>query len=430
MAGTSFLETLNRNYFDGGLSPAFLEGLKELPTDRPDVRAFVERMARFMRRAGMDGRDLSALQGVVLGSLLSRILPGAWQGRVPPITVSDRHRKIDEFILDNKYLEPGRTGSMLDLGCGFPPETTVCSADALAGWTIHGSDPSMPEWMVYDSAGAYATFDASGAMLYCQPSAPTVENWNALLADLDATTRRFLTIAETMGGPSAGTSNAPDGSQLLVDPKRTFERPGLTFGVGGVGEIDAVNHDVVRCFNVLYYFDDAFCTRALEWFRTTLSDGGIALIGGDWALTTECRFSVYQRIDGRLEPREFLFTLDNLAPVGVVTFFALHDDDRTQVLLARLLRTLREDPPFLRRFSEVTDGLRARYGICPRDADGHYGSIDPSIPADDLWRGSADMTETIAAELNTEAVAVLQRAGWNAGADRHGFVSVSLESMP
>jgi hypothetical protein len=430
MADADFIEAINRDYFDGGLSPGFLEGLTALPTNRPDVRAFIERMVRFVRRADIQGRDLSALQGVVLGSLLARLLPGAWEGRVPPITVKNRHVKIDDFILDNRYLEAGRAGSMLDLGCGFPPETTVGSADKLEGWTIRGSDPSMPAWMIYDAEGTYAAFDAGGAMLYCQPSAPTVENWNALLQNLDATTQRFRRLAEAMGGPSRGSSTAPDGSRLIVDPKQAFERPGLTFGVGGIGEIDAANHDVVRCLNVLFYFDDAFCERALAWFHTTLSEGGILLIGADWAMTTECRCLVYQRVDRRLEPREFLFSLDNVAPLGVVSFFALHDDDRTQSLLARLVRRLRQHAPFLRRYYEVTDALRAKYGICPRGPDGFYGSIDATMSPDQLWQGAAAMSDTVAGELGVDAVSVLERAGWNARFDRHGFVSVSLDSVP
>src|ERR1051325_6273066 len=130
MSDLGFVDRMNREYFDGNLPSRFLQGLMELPTQRQDVQAFIDRMFRFMNRATMSARDLSGLQGEVLGSLLARILPGAWEGRVPPVTVKGRHRKIDSLIQDN-YLGRKASGSMLDLGCGFPPETTCSTSRSI-----------------------------------------------------------------------------------------------------------------------------------------------------------------------------------------------------------------------------------------------------------------------------------------------------------
>jgi hypothetical protein len=430
MSDLHFVDRMNREHFDGCLSPGFLEGLRELPTERDDVKAFVDRMFRFMDQADMSGRDLSTLQGEILGSLLARILPGAWQGRVPPITVKGRHRKIDAFILDNRYLGRKESGRMLDLGCGFPPETTMDSADRLPGWTIHGSDPSMPAFMVHAPDGAYATFDSRGGMIYCQPSAPTVENWNALLADPDATAQRFRSIRESFGESAPGLTEGADGSRLVVDPTRSLERPGLTFGVGGIGQVDVSDQDVVRCFNVLYYFDDDFREKALEWFSSILAEGGILMVGGDWAFTTECRYFLYQKEGDALHPREFSFSLDNVVPMGLVAFFALHEKDRGLTLLARMIRTLRQDEAFLRRYYEVMDGLRAETGICSRDDDGFYGSVDPQMDPGELWEMAADMSDALAKELGPQAVAILERAGWDSRLNEIGLVSVSLASSP
>ncbi|NIP58229.1 MAG: hypothetical protein GWM92_08180 [Gemmatimonadetes bacterium] len=430
MSDPRFVDRMNREHFGGTLPPGFLEGVRELPTERDDVKAFVDRMFRFMNAAEMRARDLSVLQGEILGSLLARILPGAWQGRVPPITVKGRHRKIDELIRDNRYLGRRPSGSMLDLGCGFPPETTIDSADRLEGWRIHGSDPSMPAFMVHDPEGAYATFDSRGKMIYCQPSAPTVESWNALLADPEETARRFRMIRERFGDASPGLTEGSDGSRLFVDPARSFERPGLTFGVGGIGQVETSEQDVVRCFNVMYYFDDDFREKALEWFASILAEGGILLVGGDWAFTTECRYFLYQREGGAMRPREFSFSLDNVVPLGLVPFFALHERDRGLNLLARLVRTLRRDAGFLARYYGVTDGLRAEHEICPRGADGFYGSVDPEMDPGELWSRAGEISDTIGSELGADAVAVLEGAGWDAGLNEIGLVSVSLESPP
>ena len=425
-----FTERMNRAYFDGRLSPDVLDRLSNLPTEREDVKAFVERMFRFMTDAEMTAHDLSTLQGEVLGSLLARILPGAWQGRVPPITVKGRHRRIDDYVRNNRYLGRRDAGRMLDLGCGFPPETTIDTAEHLDAWTIHGADPSMPAFVVQDPQGAYASFDDNDRMIYCQPSAPSVETWNELLADHDATARRFLAIRDAFGDARIGTHDADDGSRLTIDPARSYERPNLTLGVGGIGDVEIADLDVVRCFNVLYYFDDDYRRKALDWFGSVLADDGILIVGGDWAFTTECRYFLYQKLDGALRPREFAFSIDNVVPLGVVPFFALHDEDRGLRMLARLVRTLRRDPAFRRRYYEFVDALRVDANICPRDDDGYYASVDPDVPPDELWKRAAKISAAIAAEFGTDAVGVLERAGWDARVNEIGDVAVALESDP
>ncbi len=430
MPDDGFIDGINRDFFGGGLSPAFLEGIRQFPTERSDVRALIERMCDFASQAGLRADDLSALQGDVLGTLMARILPGAWQGRVPPITLKGRHEKLDRLLQLNRYLGERTSGRMLDLGCGFPPETTVDTADALPGWTIHGADPSIPTAMVHDPEGSYATFGADGQMIYCQPFAPTVENWNALLADVEATAARFRDIRSRFGGAGPGRHEAPDGSRLFIEPQAAYERDGLTFSIGGIGQVDVTSMDVVRCFNVLYYFDHDFRQRALEWFASILVDGGILIVGGDWAFTTECRYFLYRKEEGMMRPREFTFSLDNVVPFGVVPFFALHPRDRGTTMLARMVRTLRDDEAFLARYYDVADGLRNRYGICPRGEDGYYGTVASDADPGELWGRVRDIADTIGREMGEEAVDVLERSGQRAWINEIGMVSVALDADP
>jgi len=427
MSQADFVDRMNHRYFDGNLPPGFVDGLRALPTDREDVEAFVERVFRFMGRADMRADDLSTLQGHILGSLIARILPGAWNGRVPPITLRGRHQKIDRFIADNRFQGRRKSGRLLDLGCGFPPETTLDTADHLPAWTIHGADPSMPSFVVHDQDGAYATFDAEDRMIYCQPAAPTVENWNALLMDHDATARRFLALRDELGGGRPAATGNSGAGRLVVDPAKAFERAGLSFGPGGIGDDGFAGQDVVRCFNVLYYFTDEFRQKALEWFTDVLDDGGLLLVGGDWAFTTECRYFVYQKEDGILHPREFSFSLDNVLPFGVVPFFTLHDKDRGLTMLSRLIRILRRDERFLVRYYEFVDRTRQDIGVCARDEDGWYGTVAPDMDPVELWGRVARTVDLVADEFGEEAVAVLERAGWEARLNEIGMVTVSLD---
>jgi hypothetical protein len=209
-----------------------------------------------------------------------------------------------------------------------------------------------------------------------------------------------------------------------------LERPGLTFGIGGIGQVPIADVDVARCFNVLYYFTDDFIRQALEWFASTLAEGGLLLTGGDWAFTTECRYFLHQRLDGRLQAREFGFSLDNVVPLTVVPFYALHDDSRELAMLFRLVRTLRRDRPFLNRYYDVVDTLRAEHGIGTRLDDGGYGALGEAADPVALWTEVAAVSEKTSTALGPDAVAVLQRAGWDARLDEIGCVAVSLASVP
>ena len=94
----NYIDDLNNQYFDGKLSPNFQDQLRNSPIDRPDVLAMVERMFRLICAAGIPPTDLSEMFGEILGSLLGRLLPSAWEDRVPPVTVPGRHVAIDKYI--------------------------------------------------------------------------------------------------------------------------------------------------------------------------------------------------------------------------------------------------------------------------------------------------------------------------------------------
>jgi len=78
----------------------------------------------------------------------------------------------------------------------------------------------------------------------------------------------------------------------------------------------------------------------------------------------------------------------------------------------------------------VSDGLRVEHEICPRGADGYYGSVDPEMDPGELWSRAGQISDTIGSELGADAVAVPERAGWDAWPNEIGLVSVSRESPP
>jgi len=422
MNTNEFVKDLNDRFFNGELSIQFQEKLQQLPIDRPDVFAFVQRMFSLMNSNGMPAKDLSLQQADVLGTLLARILPGAWEGRVPPITVQGRHAVIDQYIKKNHWISSaGR--SMLDIGCGFPPFTTIETANYLSDWKITGADPSLPAYLIFDAEGNYATLDENKSTVYFQPAMPSIENWNKLLSNSNATKKHFENLLEEL----LDHSNSEGFPKLERDPIKNYETDKLSFIKGGIGQIDIVPQDVIRCFNVLYYFNNEFQEDALKWFAENTNEGGIVLFGGDWAASTECYYNTYKKIDDRLVNKEFAFGLDCICPFGIVTWYALHDDDRQKAELVKYISIIRKNRSFMNAFYTFHDAQRMKYKMCPRDDQGYYGVVDPSIQPQDLWTLASKMlNELNNAGLNQRAVEVLNNAGLDARVNEVGHIAIKL----
>ncbi len=426
MTSSEYVSHLNHTYFSGKLSAGFLQQLATLPLERKDVLSFVERSFRLMKRGGHPAEDLSSLQGGILGSLMARILPGAWEGKVPPITVAGRHVGIDDYFSKSALINGGPL-RMLDIGCGFPPHTTLETAARFPEWHITAADPSLPMYLVYDGEGNYCTFDEDREPVYFQPAIPSVENWNALLADAPSTRARFRQLLDEL--ILAGRDDYADDElpRLRIDPVHRHSTSNLHFIRGGIGEVELAPVDVIRCCNVLFYFNDQFRQDAVRWLGEQLNPGGVLLTGSNWALSTENRYTVFHKSGDGLEPKEFAFSLDNFSPVGIVTWYTNLDDDREVAQLADYLAILRRDKAFSDAFYALNDDLHARYGICPRDEAGYYSDIDHTLTPTELWTRVWEMKKELhSSALVDMAVGVLRNAGLEARVNEAGDVAVGM----
>ena len=423
MRRPKIIDTWNDRYFAGQLPDRYLDALASLPMDREDVLVFMERSFGLMQMGKFEATDLTEFQCTVYGSLLAPVLPAAWDGRVPSITVPERHTRIDDFILDNRW-RPNEPGLFLDIGCGFPPQTTLDSVKALDNWRILAADPSMPACVVYDSEKNYATFDSDGEVVYFQPAVPNVENWSALLTDRDATLRRFRDLRDGLLPELGDAAEVERDGTVLVDPIRLYSGDHLSFQVGGIGQVDIQEVDAVRCFNVLFYFNPAFRRDALSWFGKILKEGGLAITGVDWIYTTDARYTVYQRVGDRLIPREFAFSIDNLCSFTPIPWFTIDPDDHETLVLNELLCELRSQDHFLDRLNEVSDALRKEHDLWPRGEDGFYIEPDTALEPTELYGRLRSISYALDSELAPVAVETLKALGRDAWINDLGHVAV------
>lgn len=423
---------MNDAYFDGALSPSIVDRIGTLPVDRDDARAFVERMFRLMRAAGFRAQDLSPLQAEILAALLSRLLPGNWEGRVPPITVAGRHSKLDRLAA-HVAAEDGLSTTFTDIACGFPPMTTLDTAATLATWQVTGVDRSLPSYLVNDAHGNYAVFDDDGRALYFQPTVPGGEQWTALLTDWEGSRRRFERLLQDLleerrrRGDPARIEH--DGATLDVDPARAYEHDRLRFVRSDLSDARLPPAGVVRCFNMLLYFDRTFRTQALGSLAALVEPNGLLISGSNWAFTTEARYFTYRKRDDVFTDGRFNFSLDNVTPLGIIPWYTLHDDDVELELLTDIVGILRADPGFVGSFTARSDALRAEMNLVPRGADGYYLSTLPDAPPSELWSMAARLSDRLGEEFGAAAIAVLARHGFEAAINSVGHVSVKVPVM-
>src|SRR5262249_29372356 len=308
------LRQWNETYFDGRLSPAVLQifDALALSTQSEAVKGILERQFRAMQQTHFQATDFTDDLARGLYGVLN-IFTKTWNGTPPPITFAGRHRKLDTYITCNQWWQSPVCGTLLDLGCGFPPLTTVETVKTLPAWHIVGADPTIPHFIVYDEQGDYATFNETGHVLYFQGHG---SRFGAFTQDPAGTRTYFSQLFRTLMDKQneiGGNEIRPiefSGGRLVTNPIGAYERPNLSFQTAGIGAADIQDVDVVRRFTVLVCFDRRFRNEALSWFREIVRDGGLVLCGENSWCSLSRRYTVFQRAQGRLVEKEFAISID------------------------------------------------------------------------------------------------------------------------
>ncbi len=418
------VEELCDRYLGGRPSEAALQVLRNAEQQRPEVRDFVERAFRLMAISKFDPRDFSPFVARFFAVIAPGILPGAWGGIVPPITLPGRHRKIDAYLRSNEWanFEPGTV--LLDVGCGFPPLTSIDAAEAFPEWRIVGADPAFEQYLLYDERENYACLDRTGRVRYFQASRP--DEFYRLFSDRYATIQHFSQafgqLLPSLPADEGTLSTAEHGGRRLVrHPLSAYERSNLTFVQGGFGSRGLPEAGVVRSFNVLIYYDADFRREAEEWVAQVLRPGGLFVCGRDDPESLNAHYSVYRSEGGRLVRKEFAFGVET---VRHSVWFALHDGERETWRLAELLGILRSDREFLRDYDARLDALLAENRMAVRDANGCLAEPHDRIEVGRELPVYQEIMREIEAEFADRAVSVLQRSGLHAWRNPVGHIAV------
>ena len=418
------VEELCDRYLGGRPSEAALQVLRNAEQQRQEVRDFVERAFRLMAISKFDPRDFSPFVARFFTMIAPGILPGAWGGIVPPFTLPGRHKKIDAYLRSNPWanFEPGTV--LLDVGCGFPPQTSIDAAEAFPEWRIVGADPTFEPYLLYDEHENYACLDRTGRVRYFQAGRP--DQFLRLYSDRDATiqhfSRAFAQLLPSLHADDGTLSTAEHGGRRLVrHPLSAYERSNLKFVQGGFGSNGFPEVEIVRSFNVLIYYDADFRREAEKWVARILRPGGLFVCGRDDSESLNAHYSVYRSEDGRLVEKEFAFGIET---VRHSVWFTLHEGERETWRLAELLGILRSDREFLRNYDARLDALLAENKMAVRDENGCLVEPPDPIEAAQALPVYHAIVHEIEAEFADRAVSVLQQAGLHVWRNPVGHIAV------
>ncbi len=347
----------------------------------------------------------------------------------------DRHKLINAYLEANPWGKFPEDTVLLEMGCGFPPQTALDAARDFPDWQVIGADLQFDPYVFDDSEGNYACMDAEGGVRYFHPGLTNSAIVRLLYEDTSTTFQRFremfAMLREKLTASDHGecVSVEHDGARLLHNPIRSYERPNLKLMQAGLGE-ETPQADIIRVFNVLFYFDSAFRSRAEQWASRTLRPEGLFLCGADGSQTLEARYSVYRNENGHLVPKEFAFSLDNLRPPNVMSLFCLHDQEKETFALAKLIGVLRSDDEFRRDYDSRVDDLLAENRIWIRHEDGSLRAPADQLPSPQWVPAHIAMKKELEQEgFTRRAVSVLKRAGYKAWINPVGHVAVDPKGI-
>lgn len=407
--------------------PPAMAGAINLSDLSTDARALIRRMLRLMKRARFPATDFNFILVRMLATMVPGVLPCSWGGRIPPLTVPGRHRKLDAYISAQDYPRTAPSPVFADLGCGFPPVTTLDTARALPDWHVFGVDRFFAAYVVYDSEGHYACFDRKGLYQYFQPM--MTRSGLALYDDPAATRKHFETLFEELAGqlqPEDGAVGiaARNGHRLVHNQIREFETGNLTFVEADIASLQLPPAHAIRCMNVLIYFTPPVRKEMLRQIGRILGNDGL-LIAGTSGFGIDARYTVYRKTDGVVIPSEFAFSFENLRSFGIMPYFTIHDGDREAALLADLLGTIRAEPSYWSALDKRVDALLAEKDISRRRSDGFLQPPPEEVPRSEIRDKLAAMWRQLVEEGFLEgALEVLERAGYEAWENAAGDIAI------
>ncbi len=411
----------NSRYFDGEMSHACLTEFDPLDTDDRELVNLVDTWMFYYHAAGGNAKNFPPLLSRFFAHVAKSYLPTLW-AKIPPITRGGRLRGIDRVVHEVLTIGPNQAIRFLDVGCGYPPLTTVETAAACPGWDCVGIDPNFPAWILFDGEGAAACFDKAGTLTYIQYLDSDLQ------PALDRVTRDRQKFTLQWGQIQANPALREElvrSERLIRDPMQHYEGPCLAFRSSSLTGLNAQQQepfDLIRCMNVFMYFDGRSILENIGHAKSLLADSGAFLYGSVPELgSASARYMAYQKRGAALVPWLFGMDLGKFAQVDGTGWWAFHKDQPDTLFASRVVRWVSDSGDLGKRVSAVIDRVRQELGYGQRNPDG-YLNVKGVLSNTD----NARLNMTLADACGDDIVAFLGARGLCAEITPFGHLVIDL----
>lgn len=358
----------NEDYFGRKLSQACLEEFDQIDTQDRELVNFVDTFLFYWNMAGLEARNCSPLAARFLSRMAKSYMPSLW-AKIPPITSEERLQIIDHVVQDVLGISADQDIRFLDIGCGYPPVTTIETSNACPKWTCVGTDPNFPASILFDADKAVGCFDEIGTLVYIQylegalqPSPEKVEQDK----------QRLTLEGQRIQSDNLLKNTLLEDEQFVVDPVKHYERDNLSFHTTTLLEFATDEpFDLIRCMNVFMYFDRNAILDNIKQAKMLLRDSGMFIFGNVIESGYASRYVVYQKCGTTLTPKLFGMDLGKLNQKDGNGWWAFHRDQPDTLFLAKVVRLVAENEELFGKVLEASDRVEQEFGYSFRDQDGY-----------------------------------------------------------
>jgi hypothetical protein len=358
----------NEEYFDGGLSQECLDILDQIDSGNRELLDFTDTQFYYAHLAGVPPTEFSPLAARFYAFATGSYLLSLWD-RIPPITRAGRLKLIDEAAEGILGLLPDSPVEFLDMGCGYPPLTTMETAKVNPQWRCMGIDPGFPRYTLFDDRGTGACVDEHDTLTFIQYPEGDLQPIPAKVAEDKA---RFAALWQAARADPAKWDDLRQSGHLVTQPLAEYAGGNLTLRRCALMElVTDQRFDLVRCMNVSYYLSGEALLDNMREVKVLLRDAGWFIFGSASDRGSALKYTTYRKQGDRLEPVHFGMDLGKLTIWEGSGWWGFHKDQPDTLFLTRIIRRARRDDALMRALMPLADKLASELGYSTRCQDGY-----------------------------------------------------------
>lgn len=400
----------NEKYFGGQLSQECLTELNKVDSEYTELVDFIDTQLYYYHLSHGRSKNFSPLAARFYATIAKSYMPSMWE-KIPPITHEGRLKIIDQIAQSVLNIPPNQSISFLDIGCGYPPVTTVETSDTYPKWMCIGIDPNFPDYILFDKQKVGACFDEKGTLSFIQYRWSDENIIQPEPARLEEDKRKFALEWQKIQADGTLKDKLKRENRLLVNPIEQFERSNLKFHKSTLLDLE-IDHtfDCIRCMNVFMYFDKQVLLESMSKAKDILNETGFFIFGSVIDLGYAAKYTVYQKLGDTFIPRFFGLDLGKFSQREGNGWWAFSKDQPDTLFLAKIVSMIADNHALFGKLTNIIDEVEHTLGYSYRDQNGFYHAKNFI----NLTKDYDSLNKKIAKECKDDIISFLESIGISA----------------